>query len=447
MITLLFGGSTIRVSKGLSFKFPAVPFSEQPTAPVVTDYDENVDNDNDDSFLTTLAADYLKSSLLDYPELAEVSTYPIEIPDHCLDVFFDHLAQLGTTSEMLRILHYGDSQIEGDRISSTIRRLLQASFGGNGCGLLQITTPIGSPYYSLSLPEECEKINITTAPRNVNNFSPTMGYLITKKQPVALTIQSLRSSKKLTTQEFCTVKVITNNAKDVVCRTPILNKQQFKHHFYALTNFSVDPSTRSVQLQLPDNTMVYGISLDANAGIILDNLPLRGSAGYIFTRNHPDFLKEGLEVLGTKLILFQFGINAIPQQYELSTNITAFENALSKQLEHLRQLAPDIPIIVISASDRSILYEGTWITNPNVPKFVEAQRRAALNNHCAFWNLYKAMGGANSMQQWEQRTPALATKDYIHFTAKGAEQVGQLFYKSFISAYLDYNYRQYLTLQ
>ena len=35
-------------------------------------------------------------------------------------------------------MHYGDSQIEGDRISGRLRERLQKEFGGNGAGLFAI---------------------------------------------------------------------------------------------------------------------------------------------------------------------------------------------------------------------------------------------------------------------------------------------------------------------
>ncbi len=60
-----------------------------------------------------------------------------------LDPFFESLD--GARSKAVRILHYGDSQLEEDRITSTIRAGLQEKFGGGGPGLL----PFGRPYYTL----------------------------------------------------------------------------------------------------------------------------------------------------------------------------------------------------------------------------------------------------------------------------------------------------------
>src|SRR5690606_2443921 len=41
-------------------------------------------------------------------------------------------------SPLCRIIHYGDSQIEGDRISAYVRNRLQGQYGGNGPGFIPI---------------------------------------------------------------------------------------------------------------------------------------------------------------------------------------------------------------------------------------------------------------------------------------------------------------------
>ena len=50
-----------------------------------------------------------------------------------LDPFFDALE--AARERPVRIMHYGDSQLEGDRISSVLREAFQERFGGSGVGL------------------------------------------------------------------------------------------------------------------------------------------------------------------------------------------------------------------------------------------------------------------------------------------------------------------------
>ena len=51
-----------------------------------------------------------------------------------LSSFYASLAESG--NKVVRVLHYGDSQIEEDRMSQQIREALQNKYGGSGAGLL-----------------------------------------------------------------------------------------------------------------------------------------------------------------------------------------------------------------------------------------------------------------------------------------------------------------------
>ncbi len=55
---------------------------------------------------------------------------------HFLDSFFEEARKAHKNGTLVRILHYGDSQIEMDRISSVLRQDLQERFGGSGPGMV-----------------------------------------------------------------------------------------------------------------------------------------------------------------------------------------------------------------------------------------------------------------------------------------------------------------------
>ena len=63
-----------------------------------------------------------------------------------LDPFFDALE--AARERPVRIMHYGDSQLEGDRISSVLREAFQERFGGSGVGLAPAVQTV--PTYTLS---------------------------------------------------------------------------------------------------------------------------------------------------------------------------------------------------------------------------------------------------------------------------------------------------------
>ena len=83
---------------------------------------------------------------------------------------------------------------------------------------------------------------------------------------------------------------------------------------------------------------------------------------------------------------------------------------------------------------------GEYESYPNIEKIRNAQRNAAFRADCAFWDLYEAMGGKNSMPSWVFAKPvALANKDFTHFTAKGASIVSEMLYKALLTEYNRFN--------
>ena len=142
-----------------------------------------------------------------------------------------------------------------------------------------------------------------------------------------------------------------------------------------------------------------------------------------------------LKQLNARLLILQFGVNAIPGNLP---EYSYYENGLYRQLTFLKKLNPDICIIVISVSDASQKTGDQYETFASVEKIVAAQKAAALKAGCAFWNLYQAMGGRNSMPSWVNAKEPLATTDFLHFNFNGSRIVAKMFYSALIHDYNDF---------
>jgi hypothetical protein len=70
-----------------------------------------------------------------------------------------------------------------------------------------------------------------------------------------------------------------------------------------------------------------------------------------------------------------------------------------------------------------------------VEKVRDALRNAAFESGPAFWDMYTAMGGQNSMPSWVFADPPLASGDFVHFNHRGAKTIAQMFYNSFAFEY------------
>jgi hypothetical protein len=102
-----------------------------------------------------------------------------------------------------------------------------------------------------------------------------------------------------------------------------------------------------------------------------------------------------------------------------------------RTIEHIQAAMPKVPILIISAHDHSIKDGTIYKTSPDIPILVKTQSEFAQETGCAFWNLYEAMGGYNSMLGLVNQNPPLAGKDYTHFTRRGADYVAELLLKFF----------------
>lgn len=115
-----------------------------------------------------------------------------------------------------------------------------------------------------------------------------------------------------------------------------------------------------------------------------------------------------------------------------------FCNGLRRQFRLFKRISPHSRILFIGPSDMSTTINGKLQTYPSLPVIVDSIRTVCLENDVAFWDLYTAMGGWNSMLKWVHSNPQLAGGDYIHFTTIGAERVGKMLTNSIFQTYRYY---------
>jgi lysophospholipase L1-like esterase len=181
---------------------------------------------------------------------------------------------------------------------------------------------------------------------------------------------------------------------------------------------------------------VQGISLENNFGVKFDNIAVRGSGGLEFYK--PDrltFLQTSKKI-HPDLIILQFGVNVVPPDYE---NYKFYENALYKQIQYIKSIYGNVPVVVMGVSDISNYSDGNYFSYKCIEKVIEAQKNAAFRSGVIFWNTLEAMGGLNSMPLWVNHSPPLATKDYIHFSYKGSTIIAEMFTKALLKDYKTYN--------
>ena len=188
---------------------------------------------------------------------------------------------------------------------------------------------------------------------------------------------------------------------------------------------------------------IYAVGADGEHGVAVDNIPLRGCSGTIFTRISKPLMEDSFALTDTRLIILQFGGNMMPVVHGTKT-IEQYQEQIQKQIAYFHEVAPQAKILFIGPSDMGKSVGGRIVTWPHLPEMVDSLKATALRNDAAYWDLYRMMGGENSMAQWVRHSPSYAGPDYIHFTPAGAQRVGEALSRSFLTYYDFYQLRKTL---
>jgi len=112
------------------------------------------------------------------------------------------------------------------------------------------------------------------------------------------------------------------------------------------------PESFTVKFSGNDSPDFYAMALDADRGVVVDNIPMRGSSGTYFNKMDLSLLKQFYNNIDLGMILLEFGGNVIPF-IETDKGVKNYESWFYSQIRSLRKLNPNVPIIVMGVADMS----------------------------------------------------------------------------------------------
>lgn len=379
----------------------------------------------------------------------------IEFPDkekNSLNSFFKALS----TSSQIHVMHFGDSQIEGDRITNVLRNKLQNKFGGYGVGFVP-AVPISNASVSIKSErsEEWERYTILGEKDStiqherygiLGSYARFAPFYNTKNEPSVYEAWLKFKPSNVTyykNKKYDRLKLFYGyNKKPVLVE--VYKNEQLSDFKSLMSNkslkqvswsFNETPEELKIKFSGKDSPEIYGLCFESDKGILVDNISMRGSAGLDFTRMDMSLQKQIFDNLNTKLLILEFGVNVVPNK---AKDYAYYKNWFYHQLSALKRVNPGISILVVGVSDMSKKTDTYYESYSNISKIRDAQKAAAFKAGCAFWDLYEAMGGENSMPSWVFAEPPLANKDFTHFNYRGAKIIGQMFYNAIIYEYKSY---------
>lgn len=346
--------------------------------------------------------------------------------------FFASAAAARGDGRTIRVLHYGDSQIELDRFSSTLRRYFQGLFGGGGPGLLPAVQSCPTSTVSQWASENfTQYATYGTGSRDKSGQYGLMSKCFRVNGSATCSFSRTRTSR---------VRVLVNDLStgfSVTLKGDEVEEVRTCDSIggFQILEWNLPSSLSSFKLAFSGKADIHGILLDAGGGVAVDNIAMRGNSGTDFTKINSQLLRDTYKQINVRMIILQYGGNAMPAVSSKKA-VENYAASIGRQIKYLQAVCPNTPILFIGPSDMSTVVNGIRQSYPLMEDMVEELKKTALENGAAFWNMYEVMGGKNSMLSWVNK--GLAGQDYVHFSPAGAEKISDYLKEAFETAYKHY---------
>ncbi len=375
-----------------------------------------------------------EQSLIKIPEVIIEPIYPCPPGVTCLEDFSPNKKALraffqalrSTDKKPVRVAFFGDSFIEGDILSASFRDTLQQIYGGRGVGYVPITSE--APQFRTTIQHSFSNWETYSlvGKKDSNSAPGISGYAFV---PLEENEVEYKPSKKQRPRKFDNIRLFYRNRKNsdltytvndtIIQNTPLVVSTTLQQLVITETNM------KSIKFQFgnPDSLLVYGVSFESSKGVFVDNFGLRGNSGIGLYGIEPELLKQFNELQHYKLILLQYGLNIVTETDSL--DYSWYKTKMVRVIRRFKETFPESSIVLIGISDRAANIDGKIQTIPAIITMRNTQREIAQKTQIAFWDLYEAMGGENSIINYVTAAPPLAAKDYTHLTFSGGTKIAK----------------------
>ncbi len=347
--------------------------------------------------------------------------------------------------ERVNIVHIGDSHIQADLFSGTVRQLIQIDFGNAGRGFVfpyRVAKSNEPPSYRTTSNVKWD------SKRNVfpDQYLPigVGGFTIETKDTNAILSLTVKDQGPL---NYSFNKFTLFHEKgagnfgyavcdDFNCKVGDIDSRKKEDNAYVSTQIFTTP-LRQVMIRCSASdtgqcSRIYGMLLEnGKPGILYNMIGVNGAEFRHFNRSV--HFQEQLSYLQADLVIISLGTN---EGFSAGFDRDAFLANMDSLVTGIRKLNPGADILLTSPGDSFKKSKKGRVKNPNMTLARNTVLAFAATHHCACWDLYGIMGGYGSMAAWY--TAHLAAKDRVHFSGQGYIMQGGLFYEAIRQGYEKY---------
>lgn len=396
-----------------------------------------------------------------HPEDAQPIPRSLELPSPTsLDGFFARLTQsdLGFEGAITRAVHWGDSVIANDNVSSTLRESMQRRFGDSGHGFHLLAKPNASYRHKAIRFSDgegwsrCYIINACKSDGRYGLGGTTVWSAGGARTKFGTATDEDRNGHKMSRLEVWyssepksgTVRVsIDGNAQTLETA-----QTEGSAAVDRVAEYRVEDGAHDLEIRASGGGKVrlYGVVIERDhPGVVWDGMEQLGAFSSRMLNFDPEHLRGQLEFRDAALLVFEFGGNDLLLK---ASQLDRYEEQFGEMLERFRgPLASESDVddrtacLVVSPVDHGVRNGGRIESVPMMAAITEAQRRAALAHGCAFFDTWAAMGGKNSVARWRRAAPPLVSGDLAHLTQAGQRALGTMIYLGLMEQYRAYRDR------
>ncbi len=351
-----------------------------------------------------------------------------------MDGFYRALAASKATKlgRALRVSWYGDSVVATDALPGRLRTRQQRERGDGGPGFV----------YALAPHRFCHHEGITRGGgENWLTYAISMSHVsdgFSGPGGASVETNSGRASMKLVAGKITRAELyylaqphggtatVTADGTEIV---RVDTQAEAKAPGWATG--TIDKGASKIEIKGEGKTRVFGISLENATGAVVDNLGIVSVHVKSFAAHDQAHYTAELAHRSADLLMIMIGANEAQWLHSGEKSMKDYQAHYEKILAPIRKGRPDASCLVVSPTDQAEAKGDGFQSRPVMPHLVEAQRKAAHAQGCAFYSTYAWMGGKGSAAKWFKRK--YVSSDFIHLSKHGADKVADAIFDALMT--------------
>jgi lysophospholipase L1-like esterase len=355
-----------------------------------------------------------------------------------MDAFYKAVGneKTGALGRALRVSWYGDSVSATDQIPGRLRQKLQGELGDGGPGFVFVVPPhrfceheaitrsAGGDWAS-------HAISVMQIPDGL--YGPGGATQVTDGGRATIKLVSGKVTNVelyYLAQPHGGTATITGDGGELL-RAETAGDAKVPGYATATS-----PGVSKIDVDTKGRVRMFGLDLENANGAVVDNLGVVSVNVKSWGNADASHWSSELGHRSADLIVVMIGANEAQWLAPGDKDTKDYQSHYEQLLAPIRKGRPDASCLVVSPTDQAEAKDGAYPSRPVMPLLVDAQRKAAHAQGCAFYSTYDWMGGKGSASKWFKK--GLVSSDFQHLTQKGANKLADGLFEALMTGYQRY---------